>query len=66
MAIESADPSKRSAQDVGNLFVTQYYTFFFGDSELVYKFYEESSVLSRPGPNGEMTSATTIQVSFLE
>ncbi|GFZ00204.1 nuclear transport factor 2 (NTF2) family protein with RNA binding (RRM-RBD-RNP motifs) domain-containing protein [Actinidia rufa] len=61
MAIESADPSKRSAQDVGNIFVTQYYTFFFGGSELVYKFYEESSVLSRPGPNGEMTSATTIQ-----
>ncbi|XP_057508839.1 nuclear transport factor 2-like isoform X1 [Actinidia eriantha] len=61
MTIESADPSKRSAQDVGNIFVTQYYTFFFGGSELVYKFYEESSVLSRPGPNGEMTSATTIQ-----
>ncbi|PSR85000.1 G3BP-like protein [Actinidia chinensis var. chinensis] len=61
MAIETADPSKRSAHDVGNIFVTQYYSFFFGGSEDVYKFYEESSVLSRPGPNGEMTSATTIQ-----
>jgi hypothetical protein len=50
---------------VGNAFVEQYYHILHQSPELVYRFYQESSVISRPDSNGVMTSATTMKVSLL-
>lgn len=53
------------AQVVANAFVEQYYHILHQSPELVYKFYKDSSVLSRPNSNGVMTSVTTMRVSLL-
>nr|XP_043606283.1 nuclear transport factor 2-like [Erigeron canadensis] len=50
-----------SAQVVGNAFVEQYYHILHQSPELVHKFYQDSSILSRPDTNGQMTSVTTMQ-----
>ncbi|RWR72872.1 putative G3BP-like protein [Cinnamomum micranthum f. kanehirae] len=50
-----------AAQEVCNAFVEQYYHFLHQSPELVYRFYEDSSMLSRPELNGVMTSVTTMQ-----
>ncbi|KNA21948.1 hypothetical protein SOVF_038180 [Spinacia oleracea] len=61
MAMQEASPaSTPSAQVVGNAFVEQYYQILHQSPELVYRFYQESSVLSRPESNGVMTSVTTM------
>ncbi|XP_074317055.1 nuclear transport factor 2-like [Silene latifolia] len=49
------------AQIVGNAFVEQYYHILHQSPELVYRFYQDLSVLSRPDSNGVITSATTMQ-----
>ncbi|KAH9613211.1 hypothetical protein KSS87_011544 [Heliosperma pusillum] len=49
------------AQIVGNAFVEQYYHILHQSPELVFRFYQDSSVLSRPDSNGVITSATTMQ-----
>lgn len=64
MQTTSPSPSP-SAEVVGNAFVEQYYHILHHSPELVYKFYQDSSVLSRPEPNGLMTTVTTMQVSLL-
>lgn len=51
---------------VGLAFVEQYYCILHQLPESVNKFYEDSSVISRPELNGVMSSVTTIQVCFLE
>ncbi|CAL5372235.1 unnamed protein product [Camellia sinensis] len=63
MAMQAASPATAlpSAQVVGNAFVEQYYHILHESPELVYKFYQDSSVLSRPNSNGVMTSVTTMQ-----
>ena len=61
MALETAP----TAEFVGNAFVEQYYHILHHNPELVYRFYDNSSVLSRPGSDGVMTSVTTMQVSFI-
>lgn len=53
-----------SAQVVGNTFVEQYYQIQHHSPESVYRFYQDSSVLSRPDANGVMTSVTTMKVSI--
>lgn len=64
MALQSAsNPTTPSAQVVGNAFVEQYYHILHTSPELVYRFYQDSSVLSRPDTNGMMTSVATMQVS---
>ncbi|KAJ0041801.1 hypothetical protein Pint_19050 [Pistacia integerrima] len=59
MALQTASPP--SAQMVCNAFVEQYYHILYDSPETVYKFYHDSSVLSRPDPNGDMTSVTTME-----
>ncbi|KAL5805740.1 hypothetical protein ACOSQ4_028473 [Xanthoceras sorbifolium] len=59
MALQAASPP--SAQVVGNDFVEQYYHILHNSPELVYRFYQDSSVLSRPDSNGVMTSVTTME-----
>ncbi|KAK6925122.1 Nuclear transport factor 2 domain [Dillenia turbinata] len=61
MALQEANPAPApSAQVVGNAFVEQYYHILHQSPELVYRFYQDSSVLSRPDANGSMTSVTTM------
>ncbi|KAH6829689.1 hypothetical protein C2S53_016243 [Perilla frutescens var. hirtella] len=49
-----------SAQVIGNAFVEQYYHILHHSPELVYRFYQETSMLSRPDPNGLITTVTTM------
>ncbi|XP_076881520.1 nuclear transport factor 2-like [Bidens hawaiensis] len=63
MASQAASPAAvlHSAQVVGNAFVEQYYHILHQSPELVHKFYQDSSILSRPDANGFMSSVTTMQ-----
>ena len=54
-----------SAQVVGNAFVEQYYHILHQSPNLVHRFYQDSSHLSRPDMYGNMTTVTTMQVSLL-
>jgi len=67
MALQTATPpTAPSAQVVGNAFVEQYYHILHHSPDLVYRFYQDSSVISRPDSNGVMTSVTTMKVSFFD
>lgn len=67
MASQSEDASAApSAQIIGNSFVELYYKVLHGEPEEAYRFYKDSSVLTRPGPDGVMTSFTTVEVSFVK
>jgi hypothetical protein len=57
-AAASAPPS---AQFVGNAFVEQYYHILHRSPGLVHRFYQDSSLLSRPDANGNMATVTTMQ-----
>lgn len=62
MALETTNPpTTPSAQMVGNAFVEQYYHILHHSPELVYRFYQDSSVISRPDSTGQMTSVTTMK-----
>ncbi|XP_057466195.1 nuclear transport factor 2-like isoform X2 [Actinidia eriantha] len=63
MAMQAAIPAAAlpSTQVVGNAFVEQYYHILHQFPELVYKFYQDVSVVSRPNSDGVMTSVTTMQ-----
>ena len=62
----ASPPPAPSAQVVGNAFVEQYYHILHHSPELVYRFYQDTSVLSRPDPNGLMTTVTTMKVSLIQ
>ncbi|KAL2329868.1 hypothetical protein Fmac_017449 [Flemingia macrophylla] len=62
MALQTATPpTTPSAHVVGNAFVEQYYHILHHSPDLVYRFYQDSSVISRPDANGVMTSVTTMK-----
>ncbi|XP_057517331.1 nuclear transport factor 2-like [Amaranthus tricolor] len=62
MATQAESPAASpGAQVVGNAFVEQYYHILHQSPEQVYRFYQDSSVLSRPDSNGVMTSVMTMQ-----
>ncbi|KAK9277743.1 hypothetical protein L1049_007290 [Liquidambar formosana] len=62
MAMESAGfPPAHPPEFVGTSFVERYYRMLCESPEEVHKFYQDSSVLSRPGLDGVMTSVTTMQ-----
>ncbi|KAI4386415.1 hypothetical protein MLD38_004347 [Melastoma candidum] len=46
---------------VGNAFIDQYYNILQKSPHLVRRFYTDKSELSWPGPDGQMTSVTTMQ-----
>ncbi|WVZ11496.1 hypothetical protein V8G54_016026 [Vigna mungo] len=50
-----------SAQVVGNAFVEQYYHILHQSPNLVHRFYQDSSFLTRSDNNGVMTTVTTVQ-----
>eukprot|EP01018_Ginkgo_biloba_P035693 Gb_35692 [translate_table: standard] len=45
---------------VGNAFVHQYYNVLHQSPQMVHRFYQDSSKLGRPDPNGEMSTVTTM------
>ncbi|KAK4263591.1 hypothetical protein QN277_028982 [Acacia crassicarpa] len=55
VAGEVADP-----QMVGNAFVQQYYSILHHEPNVVFRFYQETSVLSRPEEDGTMSLVTTV------
>ncbi|KAL3376460.1 hypothetical protein AABB24_003074 [Solanum stoloniferum] len=59
MAMQTVAPP--SAQVIGNAFVEQYYQIQHHSPESVYRFYQDSSVLSRPDADGVITSVTTMK-----
>lgn len=61
MASQTESPAAPAAQMVGNAFVEQYYRVLHKSPEWVHRFYQDSSMLSRPEPNGTMTSVTKMQ-----
>ncbi|XP_029117068.1 nuclear transport factor 2 isoform X2 [Elaeis guineensis] len=62
MAFPTVTPAAPlSAQQVGNAFIEQYYTILHRWPESAYKFYQDSSIISRPESNGVMASATTMR-----
>ncbi|XP_031268183.1 nuclear transport factor 2-like isoform X2 [Pistacia vera] len=56
-----ADSSALSPEVVGNAFVEQYYSILCKSPDNVHRFYQESSMLSRPDPSSAMTLVTTIK-----
>ncbi|XP_057768644.1 nuclear transport factor 2-like isoform X2 [Salvia miltiorrhiza] len=54
-------PPAPSAQVIGNAFVEQYYHILHHSPELVHRFYQDTSMLSRPDLNGLMTTVTTMK-----
>ncbi|KAL2499866.1 Nuclear transport factor 2 (NTF2) family protein with RNA binding (RRM-RBD-RNP motif) domain [Abeliophyllum distichum] len=61
MATQTATSPAPSAQVVGNAFVEQYYHILHHSPELVYRFYQDTSALSRPESDGVMSTVTTMQ-----
>jgi hypothetical protein len=49
---------------VSGAFVQQYYHILHEQPEQVHKFYQDSSILGRPEPNGTTVSVTTLAVSY--
>ncbi|KAM3751241.1 hypothetical protein ACB098_04G093600 [Castanea mollissima] len=61
MAMQEESSGAPSAQFVGNAFVEQYYHILYRSPGLVHRFYQDSSLLSRPDSNGTMATVTTMQ-----
>lgn len=62
MAMPTTTPAVTpSAHVVGSAFVDQYYHILHASPELVHRFYQDTSVLTRPDINGAMKSVTTMQ-----
>ncbi|KAL1810751.1 hypothetical protein ACET3Z_020816 [Daucus carota] len=55
------DPMFFTTEAIGNAFVGQYYYVLCNSPGLAPKFYNESSILSRPNSDGIMTSVTTLK-----
>ncbi|KAL3636550.1 hypothetical protein CASFOL_018849 [Castilleja foliolosa] len=61
MAVQTANPPEAPrAEVVGNAFVEQHYHILHHSPELVYRFYQDTSVLSRPDSNCLMTTVKSI------
>ncbi|XP_022933487.1 ras GTPase-activating protein-binding protein 2-like [Cucurbita moschata] len=58
---EASSSPAPSAQVVGNAFVGQYYHILHHSPQSVHRFYQDSSLLSRPDVNGVMTTVTGMQ-----
>ncbi|XP_078434865.1 nuclear transport factor 2-like [Wolffia australiana] len=61
MASQSPQTVSAPPQVVGNAFVQQYYHILHQSPELVHRFYQDSSNLSRPDSEGVMSTITTTQ-----
>lgn len=61
MAVQQGVTLVPNPQAVGNAFVTQYYNVLHTSPEMIHKFFQECSLLGRPGPNGQIITVTTIE-----
>ncbi|KAI4381387.1 hypothetical protein MLD38_007459 [Melastoma candidum] len=61
MAAQANGTTPQDPVAVGNTFIDQYYNTLQQSPHLVHRFYTDNSELSRPGPDGQMTSVTTMQ-----
>lgn len=61
MAVQQGVALVPNPQMVGNAFVTQYYNVLHMSPQMVHKFYQECSLLGRPGPNGQIITVTTME-----
>ncbi|XP_057862215.2 nuclear transport factor 2 isoform X2 [Cryptomeria japonica] len=50
-----------NALEIGKAFVDQYYNVFNNHPEMLYMFYKDSSTISRPDPNGQITCIKSIE-----
>ncbi|GMH01792.1 hypothetical protein Nepgr_003631 [Nepenthes gracilis] len=50
-----------SAEVVGHAFVSQFYHILHATPDVVCRFYQDSSTMSRPGPDGSLTTVTTMK-----
>ncbi|KAH9734245.1 nuclear transport factor 2 (NTF2) family protein [Citrus sinensis] len=66
MAAQAESSAKVDPQLVGNSFVEQYFKALHQYPEHLHRFYQDSSFLSRPGPDGVMTSITTMKILSLD
>ena len=64
MAQQEASPSP-GAEVVGRAFVEQYYHILHQSPGLVHRFYQDSSLLTRPDATGAVTTVTTMLVRFI-
>lgn len=53
--------SDLGAETIGHAFVNQFYQILHQSPELVYRFYQDSSTMSRPGPDGTLTTVTAME-----
>lgn len=49
-----------SAETVGHAFVSQFYRILHQSPDLVHRFYQDSSAMSRPGPDGTLVTVTAM------
>ncbi|KAI3429203.1 uncharacterized protein J3R85_008632 [Psidium guajava] len=61
MAAAQTNGSSPDPKSVGNAFIKQYYSILHDSPQVAHRFYHDISELSRPGPDGQMISATTLQ-----
>nr|XP_043608117.1 nuclear transport factor 2-like isoform X2 [Erigeron canadensis] len=62
MATQTESPlTTPSSQVVGNAFVDQYYHILHHSPDMVHKFYQDSSFISRPDEDGAMITVTTMK-----
>ncbi|KAH9298846.1 hypothetical protein KI387_030528, partial [Taxus chinensis] len=61
MASQQVSPTVPSASVIGNAFVHQYYNVLHQSPQMVFRFYNDSSKLGRPEPNGELSCITTME-----
>ncbi|XP_071694693.1 nuclear transport factor 2-like [Rutidosis leptorrhynchoides] len=62
MATQTEAPSTTpSVQVVGNAFVEQYYHILHHNPDMVHRFYQDSSFISRPDEDGAMMTVTTMK-----
>lgn len=61
---ESQPLPELSAKEVADAFVMQYFHILRVSPKDVHKFYKDASIMARPGSEGMMLSASTVQVSL--
>ncbi|KAK1315549.1 hypothetical protein QJS10_CPA05g01733 [Acorus calamus] len=59
--VNGFNPSVVNSLQVGKLFVDQYYQILYNMPEYLYGFYKDSSIISRPEPDGTVVSVTSVQ-----
>ncbi|XP_074272790.1 nuclear transport factor 2-like isoform X1 [Silene latifolia] len=57
----ATETPKISVEVIGKAFVNRFYQILHTTPELAYKFFKDSSTMSRPGPTGDLMTVTTLE-----